>query len=172
MHSSRKTPIPRPGNIRLASRPVHELCWASHFLPPPRLTLLQTAGVCSATPTVNHPGIAMKKFIAFAAASALLWLATTVATAAAAGEWFTCKDGLKVQNQVTCSMHGGVLIETIKSTPIKSKPIDASKGLAPPQTATATKSKTKSSSTSTSTRKKVATRSSGPTAKCNDGALY
>jgi hypothetical protein len=113
----------------------------------------------------------MKKFIAFAAACALLCVGTTVATAAAAGEWITCKDGLKVQNEVTCAMHGGVLIETIKSTPIKSKPIDASKGLAPKQTAT-TMSTTKNSSTHTSTRKKVATKSSSPTAKCNDGALY
>jgi hypothetical protein len=111
----------------------------------------------------------MKKFIAFAAAAALL-CASTVATAAAAGEWFTCKDGLKVQTKVTCDLHGGVLIEATKSTPSKSKPIDASKGLVPKQTAMTTKTTTKKSATPA--RKKVAARSSSPTAKCRDGALY
>jgi hypothetical protein len=118
---------------------------------------------------VNRPGIAMKKFIAFALASALLFIGM-VATAAPAGEWVTCKDGLKVQNKVTCGLHGGVVIEANKSTPIKSQPIDASKRPVSKQTMATTKDTTKNRSASS--RKQVAARSSSPTAKCNDGALY
>ena len=143
---------------------------ALSFSPSLPSILLQAAGVCSAPSDRLLLEIAMQKFFAFVAAAMCL-CASHVANAAAVGQWYTCKDGLKVQIQVSCDLHGGVRIEATKATSARSKPIDASKDLVPRQTATA-KSKTKSSAATAAARKKVSARSSSPTAKCNDGALY
>jgi hypothetical protein len=115
----------------------------------------------------------MNKFMSLTATFALLYGGTTIVFAAEAGEWVTCKDGLKMHGGGACSNHGGVLIEANKSTPVKTTPIDTTKGFVPKQTATTAKSKTPSASASKSTQKKAAsTTTRNPTAKCLDGAMY
>jgi alpha-acetolactate decarboxylase len=115
----------------------------------------------------------MRKFIGFAATCALLCGDISIATAADAGGWVTCKDGMQMHGGGACANHGGVLIEENKSTPV-----DTTKGLEPK---TATKAKNtntqktktqKTAATSETKNKTVSKRSNSPTAKCKDGAMY
>jgi hypothetical protein len=109
----------------------------------------------------------MRKFIGFAVTCAFLCSDISVAAAADAGGWVTCKDGMQMHGGGACANHGGALIDENKSTPI-----DTTKGLTPNKTA-AKKSQTQKTVASAATEKKtVAKKSSGPTAKCKDGAMY
>jgi hypothetical protein len=122
----------------------------------------------SMNPSGHHREIVMKKPIAFTAASALLFSGISIATAADDGEWVTCKDGMKMHSGGTCANHGGVLIET-NAAPIKSTPINASKGVSKPAAA---KAKTQKTATASKARRKLASTTRNPTAKCMDGAQY
>ena len=107
----------------------------------------------------------MNKFIAFAATFALLSSGISIATAADDGGWVTCKDGMKMHGGGACANHGGVLLATSTSTPI-----DTTKGLTPNKTAT--KPKMQKTASKATHKIAVSKRSSGPTAKCIDGAMY
>ena len=91
----------------------------------------------------------------------------SIATAADDGGWVTCKDGLQMHGGGECSNHGGVLIAKSTSTPI-----DTTKGLTPNKTATTKKSPTQKTAAVAKTKKAVSNKTSGPTAKCMDGAMY
>jgi hypothetical protein len=109
----------------------------------------------------------MSKTIAFAATLAFLCCDISIVTAADDGGWVTCKDGSQTHGGGACANHGGVLIVDSTSTVI-----DTTKDLAPTK-ATTKKSKTQKTAASTATNKKaVSKRSSSPTARCVDGAMY
>jgi hypothetical protein len=110
----------------------------------------------------------MTRCINLAAALALLLMAALASTAAIAADkpLYTCTDGAQTSAKHLCGEHGGVK-GSVPNANGASKPIDTTKGLTPP-TKTATTSKSKTSNKSASASK----RTGGPTAKCNDGALY
>jgi len=109
----------------------------------------------------------MSKFVGFAVTIAFLSSGISIANAAGDGAWVTCRDGMKMHSGGACENHGGVLIE-----PSKSIPIDTSKGLTPNGTATVKKTKTQKTAATTKPQKTVSKKTSGPTARCMDGAMY
>jgi len=111
----------------------------------------------------------MSKFIGFAVTIAFICSGISIANAANDGSWVTCRDGMKMHSGGACENHGGVLIEPTKST---STPIDTRKGLTPSNTATAKKTQTQKTAATTKPQKAVSKKTSGPTARCNDGAMY
>jgi len=111
----------------------------------------------------------MSKFVGFAAAIAFLCSGISIANAAGDGGWVTCRDGMKMHSGGACDNHGGVVIEPNKST---SAPIDTTKGLRPNNTATVKKAKTQKTAATTKPQKTASKKTSGPTARCMDGAMY
>jgi len=115
----------------------------------------------------------MNKFVGLAATFAFLCSEISIATAADDGGWVNCKDGMKMHGGGACSNHGGVLIPESTSTPI-----DTTKGFTANKTTTEKKTKKQKTAASTATKstatkkKTVSKKSSGPTARCMDGAMY
>jgi len=109
----------------------------------------------------------MSKFVGFAVTIAVLFGNISIANAAGDGSWVTCRDGMKMHSGGACDSHGGVVIE-----PSKSLAIDTTKGLTPNNTATAKKPKTQKTAATTKPQKTASKKTSGPTARCNDGAMY
>jgi hypothetical protein len=110
----------------------------------------------------------MSKLVGFAVTCAFLCGAISIASAADAGGWVTCKDGMQMHGGGQCWNHGGEVIPESKAIPI-----DTTKGLAPNKTAATKKTKTQKTAAAGETKKKtVSNRSNTPTAKCRDGAMY
>jgi hypothetical protein len=109
----------------------------------------------------------MSKVIGFAVTFAFLCSDISIANAAGGNGWVTCKDGMQMHGGGDCANHGGEVILINASTPV-----DATKAPTPNKTAATKKTKTqKTAAVDTKAKKKVSKGTTGPTGKCNDGAM-